>query len=182
MIDLEKTNEQFQSELSKERTKVLELTYKYSSKMSAPEEVFKSKMARKFSVADQSEVTPAEVAKPTKESKSEMAQLKLYVTKLEKENEKLKEALIQEQNEKIERTKDSIELEERLKIVEKQMEESTESRLKLTSEINNLQGNYSKVLKKIKDTEEIYEMCANFLQQNGILASSFLSASENNIF
>lgn len=31
----------------------------------------------------------------------------------------------------------------------------------------------------MKETEEIYEMCANFLQQNGILASSFLSDNEN---
>eukprot|EP01022_Parablepharisma_sp_SALTPOND_P018689 TRINITY_DN3095_c0_g1_i1.p7 TRINITY_DN3095_c0_g1~~TRINITY_DN3095_c0_g1_i1.p7 ORF type:complete len:225 (-),score=56.29 TRINITY_DN3095_c0_g1_i1:1151-1825(-) len=174
LIELEESNEKLQTELEKEKTKVLELTYKYSTKMSAPESLQDEKLTKTVSVGPGID----EIPKP-REYKAELAQLKKYVLKLEKENEKLKEALIQEQNEKIARTKDSIELEERLKIVEKQMEESSDSRIKLTKEIAALQGSYSKILKKMKETEEIYEMCANFLQQNGILASSFLSASDN---
>ncbi len=105
--------------------------------------------------------------------------MKKYSQKLEKENEKLKEALIQEQNEKIARTKDSIELEERLKLVDKQMTESEEVRQKLVQDIQTLQNSYAKILRKMKETEEVSEMCTSFLQQNGILASSFLSSTDN---
>jgi len=101
--------------------------------MSTAENEVAQKMSRKYSVDPflyKSQESPQ-----SQEKIQEVANLKKYILKLEKENEKLKEALIAEQNDKIAKTKDSIELEERLKIAEKQITESTQSRIKLTNEI-----------------------------------------------
>ena len=87
--------------------------------------------------------------------------------------------IIVEQNNEIKKTKDSIELEERLNILEEQIKEHSLSRARLMKEISSLQNNYSKIVKRMKESEEIYEMWSNFLQQNGVLASSFLSSSDN---
>jgi hypothetical protein len=101
--------------------------------------------------------------------------------KLIKENEKLKEALKREQAERVESNKDLMELEERLKLSEKQVKESEKTRLTLAMDLQLLQNNITIFFKKLKETEELFEICATFLQKNGILASSFLS-TENDLF
>ncbi len=97
-----------------------------------------------------------------------------------RENEKIKDALKREQAERVEGNKDLFEIEERLKLAEKQMTESEKARLSLSNDLQTIQNTVGTFFKRVKETEELFEICSNFLQKNGVLANSFIS--ENNIF
>eukprot|EP00826_Nyctotherus_ovalis_P064438 TRINITY_DN9452_c0_g1_i3.p1 TRINITY_DN9452_c0_g1~~TRINITY_DN9452_c0_g1_i3.p1 ORF type:complete len:161 (+),score=61.82 TRINITY_DN9452_c0_g1_i3:256-738(+) len=157
VLELEGENERLQLELEKERSKVVEAAQKTSYKAEENDGDAIKGIGVRF----------------------ELSKTKKELLKLQKENERLKEMLIKKESNEIAKTKDVIELEERLNILESQIQECNESRVKVIRDVYELQECYTKVLKRIKEAEEVYEMCTNFLQQNGILASSFLSASDN---
>ena len=98
--------------------------------------------------------------------------------KLIKEKEKLKEALRREQSERIEGSKDLMELEERLKFGEKQMTEAQEARIAMKTQLQNQHSLINSLSKKMAENEELIQICATFLQRNGVLSNSFLSEEE----
>eukprot|EP00826_Nyctotherus_ovalis_P064437 TRINITY_DN9452_c0_g1_i2.p1 TRINITY_DN9452_c0_g1~~TRINITY_DN9452_c0_g1_i2.p1 ORF type:complete len:168 (+),score=64.08 TRINITY_DN9452_c0_g1_i2:257-760(+) len=164
VLELEGENERLQLELEKERSKVVEAAQKTS---------YKAEEDHKDSQENDGDAIKGIGVR------FELSKTKKELLKLQKENERLKEMLIKKESNEIAKTKDVIELEERLNILESQIQECNESRVKVIRDVYELQECYTKVLKRIKEAEEVYEMCTNFLQQNGILASSFLSASDN---
>ena len=102
------------------------------------------------------------------------------VMKLNKENEKLKEALKQEQTERLDQAKDIMELETRLKIALEQVEESERTRGTLNSEINRMDRELKEISQKLGSSEELVDLCQKFLINNGIGVNSFMS--EDDIF
>jgi len=98
---------------------------------------------------------------------------------LERDFERIKEALKREQMSKLDQSKDVIQLETRLKIAEDQISEYAKTQTKLEREIAGLQDNLKGFTLKMKESEELFELCSGFLQQNGLLASSFLSEDFN---
>ncbi len=110
-----------------------------------------------------------------KRTRTKIEQGDKELIKLTKENEKLKEALKQEQTERLDQGKDIMELETRLKIALEQVDESERTRGMLNTEIGRMDRHLTLMGSKLKDSEEIVELCHKFLQQNGIAVSSFIS-------
>ena len=100
--------------------------------------------------------------------------------KLSKENERLKEALKQEQTERLDQAKDIMELETRLKIALEQVEESEKTRGTLNSEINRMDRELKEISLRLGSSEELVDLCQKFLINNGIGVNSFMS--EDDIF
>jgi len=94
---------------------------------------------------------------------------------LEQEKETLKKAIKQEQEALLELKKDRMELETRLKTAEDENRKSAEIRGQLQSDLRNLKKSQNELLNKIKESQEFVEMCATFLQKNGLLVNSFIS-------
>ena len=95
------------------------------------------------------------------------------------ENKLLKEAIEREQNERLQQSRDMSELIEKLKLTEVQMHTSEDIRYKLSIDIQTLQLSIQRLTKKLNANSLICEMCTDFLQKNGVLATSFLSESAN---
>ncbi len=59
-------------------------------------------------------------------------------------------------------------LQEKLRTTEKQMEECEDTKYRLSVDIQTLQLNTQRLNQRIKEGNEMYELCAGFLKKNGI--------------
>lgn len=95
------------------------------------------------------------------------------------EKEGIYKALQHEQDKLLEKGKDKLELEVRLNAAEGEAKKNQELRYNLEQELTQVKKSQCELLSKMKESQDLLDLCASFLQKNGLLSTSFLSEEEN---
>lgn len=94
---------------------------------------------------------------------------------LKEENVRLKELIQQEQDARVTQFKDSMELEIRIKSFEDEVSKSQQERYQLAVDIGRVTNKQNELFSKIKESEEILNTWVAFLEEKGLIQTSFLS-------
>ena len=94
---------------------------------------------------------------------------------LKEENVRLKELIQQEQDARVTQFKDTMELEIRIKSFEDEVTKSQQERYQLAGDIERVTNKENELFSKIKESEEILNTWVAFLEEKGLIQTSFLS-------
>ena len=109
----------------------------------------------------------------------QLEQANQVMQNVQAEKEGIYKALQHEQDKLLEKGKDKLELEVRLNAAEGEAKKNQELRYNLEQELTQVKKSQCELLSKMKESQDLLDLCASFLQKNGLLSTSFLSEEEN---